>query len=363
MKEKIALVFGTRPEIIKLSPIIRRLITQKLPFFLLHTGQHYSYGMDRLFFKELGLPEPKYQLEGRSRFTAFQAEHTGRMMAGIEKILLKERPDTVLVQGDTNSVLAGALAAAKIKGIRIGHVEAGLRSYDRQMPEEINRVLCDHLSDFLFTPTKFSKKILLGEGIPPRKIFVTGNTIVDAVKDHLCLAKKAGEISPPFGKLKNYFLMTLHRQENVDDRKRLSAILEGLKLVSDFFKTAIVFPIHPRTQKRLMEFGLSLPKGVEKITPVGFLQFLKWEDGARLILTDSGGVQEEACILGVPCVTIRDTTERPESVQAGANLIAGAEPQRILKGAQKMFSRKRNWKNPFGDGFASDRILRILKSR
>ena len=359
----IAFVFGTRPEIIKLAPIIRLLERQRKKFLLIHTGQHYSYNMDRVFFKELELPEPKYQLGGRSKSAMLQGEHTGRMMAGIERVLLKERPRFVLVQGDTNSVLAGSLATAKLKGIQVGHVEAGLRSYDRRMPEEINRILSDHVSDFLFTPTKFSKKILLGERIPKHKIFVTGNTIVDAVRENVSLTKKkvnrkARSVMRP----KNYFLMTLHRQENVDDREQLSGILNGLGLVTGFFGKTILFPMHPRTKQRLKQFGLSLPTGVEGIRPVGFLEFLKLEENAQFILTDSGGVQEEACILRVPCVTLRISTERPETVSVGANMIVGLDPQNILKSVKKMIVRKRNWRNPFGDGHASERIIKILES-
>ena len=368
MKQKnsnapVAVILGTRPEIIKMSAIIRLLEKKKRPYFLLHTGQHYSYEMDRLFFKELELPEPKYQLSVHQAPSTGHGHHVGRMLSELENILLKERPHTVLVQGDTNTVLAGALVASKIHGMKLGHVEAGLRSYDRQMPEEINRILTDHISDYLFPPTPGAVKILRAEGIANKKIFMTGNTIVDAVFQNLAIAKKYSAALPyglPTGK--DFFLLTLHRQENVDDRNRLASLLKGLEMVTDHFKTPIIFPAHPRTVKMIKQFGLSLPQSVHAHPPAGFLDFLRLEAGARLILSDSGGVQEEACILRVPCVTLRTSTERPETVEAGGNMIAGYRPGDILKASRKMLHKKRQWKNPFGDGKASERILRVVES-
>ncbi len=315
---KIAIILGTRPEIIKLSPIIRECERRKLDYCIVHTGQHYSYEMDRIFFDELKLPLPGYHLDVGS---GSHGRQTGKMLAGIEDILAKEAPDMVYVQGDTNTVLAGALAAAKLH-IRIGHVEAGLRSFDRSMPEEVNRVMTDHVSDLLFAPTAASKELLLKEGIPENRIFVTGNTIVDAVRENLRLAgKKLLQnlgLSP-----KSYLLSTLHRQENVDDRARLTEIFKGLGLVSGECGLPVVLPVHPRTRKMIEAFGLKIPENIRLAEPVGFLEFLEAESNARLVLTDSGGVQEECCILGVPCVTLRENTERPETVQAGANVIAG----------------------------------------
>lgn len=360
-KRPVALVLGTRPEIIKLAPVIRHYESAGVDFFIVHTGQHYSFEMDKVFFRDLGLRAPRYQLSVRSKGKS-HGDHTGRMMGAVEAILLKEKPRAVLVQGDTNTVLAGALAAAKIPGIRVGHVEAGLRSYDRGMPEEINRVLSDHVSDLLFAPTSGARRILLGEGIPRKKIFVTGNTIVDAVRQNLALAKRKHKDVSRFGVTeKKYFLMTLHRQENVDEKDVLASILEGLRRVLREFRTPILFSMHPRTKNRLSEFGLKLPMGVRSMKPVGFLDFLSLEDRARMILTDSGGLQEEACILGVPCVTLRTTTERPETVEAGANLVAGHDPAGIFRSAQHMFSKKKTWSNPFGDGHAARRIARIVE--
>jgi UDP-N-acetylglucosamine 2-epimerase (non-hydrolysing) len=357
-----AVIFGTRPEIIKLSPVIRALQKRKRPYFVIHTGQHYSYEMDRVFIEQLELPQPRYILKGRSKGQHLHGEHTGRLMADIEAVLLQEKPKIVLVEGDTNTVLAGSLVSAKANGIRLGHVEAGLRSYDRQMPEEINRIVSDHLSDLLFAPTAHAKKILLGEGIPAKKIFVTGNTIVDSVRQNLEIADRKINLAKALPPLpKEYFLMTLHRQENVDDKKRLGSILQALEKVGNYFKKTIVFPVHPRTLKMLGSFGMKMPGCVLEILPVGFLEFLKLERGAGLLLTDSGGVQEEGCILKIPCVTLRTSTERPETVQVGANVVAGTDPGHVLACAKKMIGRKRNWPNPFGDGRSGERIAQITE--
>ena len=341
-----------------MAPIIRECLRRRLNFFILHTNQHYSENLDKIFFKELELPQPKYNLNVGS---GTHAEETGKALIGIEKVLMEEKADVVLVEGDTNTVLAGALAATKLH-IKVGHIEAGLRSYFREMPEEINRILADHCSDFLFAPTKKAKEILLSEGIPKKKIFVTGNTIVDAVFQNLKLAQEKSKI---LGRLKlkkgEYFLLTLHRQENVDKRERLREILRGLELVYKEFDLGMIYPIHPRTKKMIRRFRLKFPKRIKLIEPVGFLDFLRLEANAKLVFTDSGAVQEETCILNVPCVTLRDNTERPETLEAGGNILAGAEPQRILKCALKMVNKKRNWKNPFGDGRTGERIVNIIQ--
>ena len=353
---RIAIILGTRPEIIKLAPVIRELDRKQADFFILHTGQHYSYYLDKVFFEQLELPQPRYNLEVGS---GSHAEETGRMLVGIEKLLLKESPDIILVEGDTNSVLAAALAAAKLV-IKVGHVEAGLRSYDRSMPEEINRLLTDHLSDYLYAPTPKAKEILLREGIPENKIFVTGNTIVDAIYQNLEIAReKANTLDSLKLKTKEYFLVTLHRQENVDNRARFASILKGLNRVATEFETPVVYPIHPRSRKMMTKFGLQSQR-LMLAEPVDFLSFLQLESDARLILTDSGGVQEEACILRVPCVTLRDNTERPETIDVGANILAGALPDRILECLRLMLGRENNWINPFGDGRAGERITEII---
>ena len=352
----LAIVLGTRPEIIKMSPIIRECEKRKLDFFILHTGQHFSYNMDKVFFEKLKLPEAKYNLDTGS---GKHGEQTGKMMAGIESVLIKEKPAAVLVQGDTNSVLAGALAAVKL-GIKVGHVEAGLRSYDRMMPEEINRILADHASDYLFAPTEKTRNILLNEGIPESWIYVTGNTIVDAVNQNLQLAKEKSILKELGIKQKKYFLVTVHRQENVDDPVRFAGILKGLKQLGQEFDTPVVFPVHPRSRKRINEFGLHTGENIKFIDPLEFLDFLQLESEARLVLTDSGGVQEETCILKVPCVTLRDNTERPETIEVGSNVLAGTEPLSIIKCAKNMLNRDKVWKNPFGDGKAAEIIGRTM---
>jgi UDP-N-acetylglucosamine 2-epimerase (non-hydrolysing) len=356
---KTAVVLGTRPEIIKMSPVIRELGRRQENYFILHSGQHYSYNLDRVFFEQLKLPHPKYNLEVGS---GSHAQQTAKILIGVEKVLLEENPDIVLVEGDTNSVLAAALAATKLH-IEVGHVEAGLRSYDRNMPEEINRILTDHCSDYLFAPTPKARQILLGEGVSKEKIFVTGNTVVDAVYQNLEIA---GEQGNTLGSLslsaRQYFLVTLHRQENVDHRARFASILEGLNRVAAEFHLPVIYPIHPHSRKRMDEFRLN-PNGIRLIEPVSFLDFLQIESSATLILTDSGGVQEEACILNVPCVTLRDNTERPETLEVGSNLLAGALPDKILRCTTLMLNKKDKWSNPFGDGRAGQRIVAILLGR
>jgi len=356
---KVSIVLGTRPEIIKLSPVIRECERLGLDYFILHSGQHYSYEMDRVFFEQLALPGAKYNLDVGS---GSHAEQTGRMLIGIEKVLLKEEPDVVLVEGDTNTVLAGALAAVKL-GIQVGHVEAGLRSYDRRMPEEINRVLADHSSAILFAPTKKSKQILLGEGIGEENVFVTGNTIVDAVLQNLEITKEVqGQTILDRLELESgaYAVVTVHRQENVDDEARFHSIIDGLEKVRRELGVEVIYPVHPRARKSLKTFGVE-PKGLRLIEPLDYLAFLQLESNARLVLTDSGGVQEEACILGVPCVTLRDNTERPETLEVGANVLAGTEPQNILQKAKLMLNNNKKWVNPFGDGQAGKRIIEILR--
>lgn len=354
---KIAIILGTRPEIIKMAPLVRLCQKKRCQYFIIHTNQHYSFNLDKIFFKELNLPLPKYNLKIGS---GAHGEQTGKMLIKIEGVLRKERPTLALVEGDTNTVLAGALSAAKLQ-IKVGHLEAGLRSYFKEMPEEINRILTDHCSDFLFAPTKTAQNILLSEGIAKEKIFTVGNTIVDAVRQNLKIAKKKSRALKMLNlEPRQYFLVTLHRQENVDDKKRLKNILQGLELVCQTFKQPMIFPIHPRTLKMAEFFNLALPKRITIIKPVGFLDFLNLEANSSMVLTDSGGVQEETCILKVPCVTLRDNTERPETLRVKSNLLAGADPGQILKGVKIMLKRKRNWRNPFGDGRTAEKIIKIL---
>lgn len=348
----ISIILGTRPEIIKMAPVIRACQKKGIPYSVLHTGQHYSYDMDRIFFEELELSRPDYNLDAGS---GSHAEQTGKIMTGIEKILLAAPPDIVLVQGDTNTVLAGALAASKLH-IPVGHVEAGLRSFDRSMPEEINRIVADHIADYLFAPTGQSKEYLLREGIDEKKISVTGNTIVDAVYENREIAKRKPAVPDGMGLTSGeYFLVTAHRAENVDVKSSLGGIISGLSSVRETYGIPVIFPMHPRTQKMMNVFGID-SRGITITPPVGYLEFLELEADARLILSDSGGVQEEACILNVPCVTLRNNTERPETVDAGANMLAGTDPGAIVKAVRRMIAAPRTWKNPYGDGHAGERI-------
>jgi len=350
---KIAIIFGTRPEIIKLSPVIRELQRKKVDFFIIHSNQHYSPKMDEIFLKELKLPGAKYNLNVGS---GLHGEMTAKILSGTEKVLLQEKPNIVIVQGDTNTVLAGALAASKLE-IEVAHIEAGLRSYDRTMPEETNRILADHMSSFLFAPTRTQSDILLGEGIDPKKIFVVGNTIVDAVMENLKIAETKSKYF--HYQKEKYFLLTMHRPSNVDSKDRLLALLNSLTAVSKTFGYPIYYPIHPRTKKQLELFKLNLnPKYIKVTEPVGYLEMLIMEKYSQVIFTDSGGLQEEACILQVPCITLRDNTERPETITVGANLLA--TPQNLLSQTKIMLSKPKNWPNPFGDGTASQQIFSVL---
>jgi UDP-N-acetylglucosamine 2-epimerase (non-hydrolysing) len=274
-------------------------------------------------------------------------------------VLQKERPDIVLVQGDTNSALAGALAASKL-GIKVAHVEAGLRSYDRTMPEEVNRILADHCSDYLFAPTEVSKANLLKEGIDENKIFVVGNTIVDAISKNFALENCDGKILDLLDlAAKNYSLVTVHRQENVDNKERFCNVMCGLEKIWKEFGIPVVYPVHPRSRKQMKAFDLCTD-GVTLVDPIDFLNFLELMNNAKLVLTDSGGVQEESCVIGVPCVTLRDNTERPETVEVGANILAGTNPDKIVECAKTMSSIKHRWQNPFGDGTTGKRIVKQL---
>jgi UDP-N-acetylglucosamine 2-epimerase (non-hydrolysing) len=315
--------------------------------------------MDKVFFEELELPIPKYNLDVGS---GNQGEQTAKILDKNEKILIDEQPDVVLVQGDTNTVLGGALAAAKLN-IKVGHVEAGLRSYDRTMPEETNRIITDHISEYLFCPTEKSRDQSLSEGISENKLYITGNTIVDAVQQNLEIAKKKVDALKKL-KLKkdNYLLITAHRPANVDFADKLESILKGLSLVYEKLGIELIYPIHPRTKKMIDNFNLTIPKGVRIIEPTGFLEFLQLEANAKLILTDSGGVQEEACILKIPCVTLRENTERPETLDVGSNILSGIDSDKILECVKKMLDVKNDWGNPFGDGRAGERIMDIINN-
>lgn len=360
---KIHIVLGTRPEIIKMAPVIRECARRKVDYSVLHTGQHYNYEMDRIFFDELGLDPESVNLNIGS---GSHGEVTAKMLVEIEKILIAEKPDAILVQGDTNTVLAAALAAVKLH-IAVGHVEAGLRSYDKRQPEEYNRILTDHMSDFLFAPTKEAQNNLLRENIDVGGIYLTGNTIVDSVEQAVALAQTRSTILDKLGLgKKGYFLVTAHREENVDNKESLAGILNGLKMISDRFGLPMIFPIHPRTKKKITEFGFA--DFMEKIAnlrllePVGFFDFLMLESNAIMSVTDSGGIVEEACILRVPLISMRKFTDRPESISAGASILAGCDPDRIMAAAEIMLAKKADWENPFGDGQSAKKIIDVLES-
>lgn len=350
----IAIVLGTRPEIIKLAPIVHECERRDLPYEMIHTGQHYSDRLDAVFFEQLSLPEPDRHLGVGS---ASHGKQTGTMIAAIEEAILDVRAKTVLVQGDTNSTLAGAIAAAKLD-TSLGHIEAGLRSFDRSMPEELNRILADHAADDLFAPTEQAAVHLHAEGIPATRTVVTGNTIVDALEDNRRRADRESTIlreqslSPS-----EYLLLTAHRPENVDNPGRFSDLLTGVDRAATHLDCPVMYPRHPRAAETIEQANITVPASIHCIDPVSYFDFLELEANAALVITDSGGVQEETCVLGVPCVTVRKSTERPETIAVGANQLVGTNPDDIHRGAIAMIDRAPDWRNPFGDGDASERIL------
>jgi UDP-N-acetylglucosamine 2-epimerase (non-hydrolysing) len=362
LKPLIAIVMGTRPGIIKLSPIVRALQTSGINYAILHTGQHYSYNMDALFFQELGLPTPAYRVE-TTKNTLLHGAQTAEMLKGLEDILVDLKPKIVVVGGDANTNLAGALAARKL-GIIVAHVEAGLRSGDWRMPEEHNRIIIDHISEYLFAPTEIAKENLIKDNVRG-VIYVTGNPIVDAVMENLSIARSRSTILQSLGlRPQSYVLATIHREENVDSKNIVEEILDSLVEVMKELDLPVILPVHPRTRNRLNDYGLlnkvSSHSSLVLIDPVGYLDFLVLLSQAKIVLTDSGGVQEEACILRIPCVTLRENTERPETVEVGANIVAGTDKNRVLRAVREMLSRPPTWLNPFGDGHAAERIAKIL---
>ncbi len=372
---KIVTVVGARPQFIKASAVSRAIQglnrrRSRIQEILVHTGQHYDDVMDKVFFEELELPKPDYHLGVGSGSHGGQ---TGRMLERIEAVLVKERPRWVLVYGDTNSTLAGAMAAAKLN-IPVAHVEAGLRSYHRKMPEEINRLLTDHLSTFLFCPTNQAVKNLAKEGIKDsnrRPVKKVGDVMYDSILYYSEIAEKKSSIiqdlglclSTPNSKLKNqdYYLATLHRAENTDDPKRLRSILKALNEIGR--KVSVILPLHPRT-KKMMEVHhlLSKSRWIRLIDPVSYLDMLHLEKNAKAILTDSGGVQKEAYWLSVPCLTLREETEWVETVQSRWNTLVGTEPKKIVRTVgrfnKKALPKKRS--SAFGDGKASEMIVGLL---
>jgi UDP-N-acetylglucosamine 2-epimerase (non-hydrolysing) len=358
---KILSVVGTRPNFVKMAPIIRDIQNRKIGHVLVHTGQHYDREMSQIFLQELKMQKVDHFLDVGSGTHGFQ---TGNMLARLEEVIHKEEPDFVMIPGDTNTSLAGALASTKISGMSTCHIESGLRSFDRTMPEEINRILIDHCSDFLFCPTQTAIKNLHNEGISDKRIFLVGDTMVQACLDHLEIAKEAG-YSEKYHDLENFYLVTAHRAENTDSEERLKGIVNALSKLD----RKVIFPIHPRTKKQLDRFGMwdmiNGTDNVDIIDPVGYLEFLFLLSKAKLMITDSGGIQKEAFLLKVPCVTLRDNTEWIETLRLNANVLVGAEEQKILEGIHKMINAQIDFESePFGDRQAAKRIVdSVLKGK
>lgn len=360
---KIAFIIGTRPEIIKMAPIIDLAKKWGIDHVLIHTGQHYDHEMSQKFFLDLELKKPDYNIGVGSNS---HGKQTAQMIEELEKVLTHEKPDIVLVQGDTNAVLAGAVSASKLN-LAVGHVEAGLRSFDRTMPEEINRKIADSCSTMYFVPTEESAVNLALESVDPHEIFVTGNTVVDACIRHLKIAEQNSMLLSDLDLDGDILTLTMHRAENVDDPDRLKNIIDALMELEDI---TVVFPVHPRTLKTLENFGfLSRLKNAPHIKltkPIGYLDFLLLLSRSKFVMTDSGGLQEEAITLNIPCITLRYNTERPETVTAGGNILVGSDKAKIIETIQKisgddeLYKKMQEAKNPYGDGSSSEKILKAL---
>lgn len=358
-KLKVIFVIGARPNFMKISPLIMEISkhTQNFIWLLVHTGQHYDEQMSKVLFDDLALPKPDIYLGvGSGR----HAEQTGKVMIKFEEVCLEQEPDLIIVVGDVNSTLACALVVAKLC-IPLAHIEAGLRSFDRTMPEEINRILTDQLSDYLFTTCEDANKNLINEGIRKNKIFFVGNTMIDCLLNHIEKAKDSIILEKlqlrNNGYIKKYGLVTLHRPSNVDNSETLKGILTTLEELTMFMP--IIFPVHPRTAKQIKDYKLT---DVITMPPLGYLDFLFLMSKASIVLTDSGGIQEEATVLGIPCLTLRSNTERPITVWEGTNYLVGNDPDKIRNAIFGVLrSGKSKKKNPkYWDGKAAERIIKIL---
>jgi UDP-N-acetylglucosamine 2-epimerase (non-hydrolysing) len=348
---KVLNVVGARPNFIKMAPIMEQIQkTPEIRGILVHTGQHYDEGMSDIFFQELGIPRPDIHLGVGS---GTHAEQTSRVLTAFEKVCLDERPDWVVVVGDVNSTMACTLVAAKLL-IPVAHVEAGLRSNDRTMPEEINRLVTDALADVLFTTSRDADENLKREGVDPSKIFFVGNVMIDTLLKHREKAQSLGK------RAEDYALVTLHRPSNVDDPAVFGGILEALRKIAE--EMTVIFPIHPRTAKRITDFGFDMGK-ICITKPFGYLEFLNLTSQAKVVLTDSGGLQEETTILGVPCLTLRNNTERPVTITHGTNILTGTNPHCILDGFHRAISGEWRPSGPpeLWDGFAAQRIVQVIK--
>ncbi len=359
---KIVNVVGGRPNFPKIAPILEAMAeVPGMRSLLVHTGQHYDHEMSRIFFEDLKIPEPDFFLGVGS---GTHAQQTAKVMVEFEKVLEKERPDLVVVVGDVNSTLACALVAAKLL-VPVAHVEAGLRSFDRTMPEEINRILTDHLSEYLFTTSSDADANLLREGIPAGKIHLTGNVMIDTLRNSEPLARARNAAESLDLKRGGYAVLTLHRPSNVDDPKAFAQILDGLEKI--LVRLPIVFPVHPRSRKRITEFGFD--SRIERLghfklcAPLGYLTFLSLMLDSRFVMTDSGGIQEETTALGIPCLTLRENTERPVTVEVGTNNIVGTRPERIVAEAMRVLdgTARGGSTPPLWDGRAAARIVDILR--
>ncbi len=350
---KIATVVGARPQFIKMAPLSGE-IRKNFKEVIIHTGQHYDYEMDRIFFEELDIPEPDYHLGVGSGTHGYQ---TGEMSKKIEEILIEEKPDFVLVYGDTNSTLAGALAGAKL-GIKVAHVEAGLRSFDKSMPEEINRILTDHCSDLLFCPTETAVKNLAKEGIKDG-VYLTGDVMVDSLLQNKEIAEKKSSILEELElKSDDYIVATVHRASNTDRKENLEKIVDAFCEIEE----TIFFSVHPRTEKYLKEYGLfdKLKASVKLVKPLGYLDFLKLMSYAKKIVTDSGGIQKEAYILKVPCITLRENTEWTETIEDGWNVLVSVDKDNIIRALYEFKPCLSKHRKIFGNGNATKEIIKYL---
>ena len=348
----IGIVIGTRPELIKIYPVINIFKKKKIKYKIIHTGQHYSGKLSKIFLNDFKILDPDYNLKVGSKP---HGEQTAQMMIGLEKLIIKNSFKAIMVYGDTNSALAATLVASKFNNIKLIHLEAGLRSFDKNMPEELNRRLIDHSSDLLLCPTNISKKYLLDEGVSSKKIFVVGNTVCDAIKSPLVQKYlKSKKLN------KNYFVLTIHREENTLNKNNLELILDSVSNISKKMKCTTIFPTHPKTKKILnkINYNKSLIKSVD---PMNYFSFLNIIKNSRLILSDSGGVQEEACILKTPLITIRNSTERPETIDIGCNILSKVKYKKLYEDAIKILNRKISWRNPYGNGKASEKSYYIIK--
>ncbi|WP_057977293.1 non-hydrolyzing UDP-N-acetylglucosamine 2-epimerase [Caloramator mitchellensis] len=349
---KILTVIGARPQFIKAAPVSREIRKQHKEI-IVHTGQHYDENMSSIFFDELDIPKPDYNLNVGS---GNHGNQTGNMLIKIEEVILNEKPDAVLVYGDTNSTLAGALAASKLL-IPVIHVEAGLRSFNKAMPEEQNRVLTDHISDLLFCPTETAVKNLKNEGIE-KGVYNVGDVMFDSILYNIEIAKEKSNILDRLNLAsKEFILVTIHRAENTNYKDKLTNIFNALKDSGE----KVILPLHPRTKKFLADYGIDVGENIEIIEPVGYLDMIMLESAAKKIVTDSGGVQKEAYFLDVPCVTMRRETEWVETVKDGWNILVDSDYEKILD-AINNFEPKTKKSNYFGDGKASEHIAELLKN-